>query len=328
MKNKQFISAVMAVAMVATSMTAFSAFADDDKEGNHMSDAIPVSFGKELTDQQLYRLDDDWYSFSLDTTSKVHLYTKFNFYQEYNGTYYEIVDADNDYKTIFKSENLKPVKWDKDFYLPAGNYFIHVCSESQNFSANYDMNVTVATPEEDSFDALSNNNLGNASAIKFDTEYTGHLYDNDEVDYYTFNLAEEGMVTLNLDSSMDNVDWKIYNSDKVAVEEGTFSKSDNNEEDSGISAKKSYIMTAGTFTIGIMKNDKSEKAYGNYTLKLDYLKDYNNYHASGVFACADINKDGFIDAGDATVVLSYYAYLSTGGKESDLNVWYNTEFAE
>ena len=136
------------------------------------------------------------------------------------------------------------------------------------------------------------------------------------------------MVTINFDSSLDDVDWKIYNSDKEAIEEGTFSKSDNNEADSEISAVKSYVMTAGTFTLGIMKNDTSEKSYGNYTLKLDYLKDYNNRAVSGAFACVDVTKDGFIDARDAGAILSYYAYLSTGGKETDFNVWYETEFNE
>jgi len=37
---------------------------------------------------------------------------------------------------------------------------------------------------------------------------------------------------------------------------------------------------------------------------------------------ADINGDGKIDASDATVILQYYSYLSTGGKD------YLTEFLE
>lgn len=82
-------------------------------------------------------------------------------------------------------------------------------------------------------------------------------------------------------------------------------------------------MTAGTFTLGITKHDT---ACGNYTLNLDYVKDYNNLSVSDAFACADVNKDHLIDSNDATAILAYYAYLSTGGTETDMNIWYNTEF--
>ena len=30
---------------------------------------------------------------------------------------------------------------------------------------------------------------------------------------------------------------------------------------------------------------------------------------------ADVNKDGKIDSKDASLILAYYSYLSTGGKE-------------
>ncbi|MBD5159961.1 MAG: hypothetical protein HDT23_06965 [Ruminococcus sp.] len=336
MKNKQFISAVMAVAMVATSFNAFSAFAvdDPDETGNTMFDADPIAFNKkvdgEFSETYSYgSCDNDWYSFSLDTASKLTIELSSTLVYVI-GTVcpsYEIIDADNDNNVVytfdrFKSQNTNIIA------LPAGNYYIHLASNKRSDTGTYSLRLVNNATTGDSFDALSNNSIGKASTVKFDTEYTGHFYENDTVDYYTFDLAEEGMVTINFDSSFDDVDWKIYNSDKEAVEEGTFSKADNNEKDSDISLKKSYVMTAGTFTIGIMKNAKSEMAYGDYTLKLDYLKDYNNYHASGVFACTDLNHDGMIDAIDSGAILAYYAYLSTGGNEKkvDLNVWCKTYF--
>ncbi|MDE5861489.1 MAG: hypothetical protein K2H28_04775 [Ruminococcus sp.] len=334
MKTKKFISAVMAVAMVASTMTAFSAFAvDPDAIGNGMLNAIPFSFdenNKFTSDAETFwGGDNDWFSFSLDTATKIN--TTIEVKNRSNGGnnakfYLEIIDADNDNTKVFTSKDLVEKTHTLIFYLNTGNYYIHFYTEAVA-EGDYQFQLQKATVE-DSFDALSNNSISKASAVEFDTEYTGHLYDNDEVDYYTFDLAEEGMVTINFDSSLDDVDWKIYNSDKETVEEGTFSKTDNNEADSEISAVKSYVMTAGTFTLGIMKHDASEKSYGNYTLSLDYLKDYNNRAVSGVFACVDVTKDGFIDARDAGAILSYYAYLSTGGKETDFNVWYETEFAE
>lgn len=321
MKTKKFISAVMAVAMVASTMTAFSAFADDDETGNGMIDAVPVSFNQVISGK-LTISDNDWYSFSLDAPSKINITVDISNNNIHTDKYYKIIDADNDDTIVFTSDRLTDTTLRNVVFLSAGNYYIHFLNPSDyNDGCDYSFRL-VNTPAEESFDSRSNNNIGKASAVEFDTEYTGQISANDDADYYTFEVAEEGMVTFNFDGDLENVDWKIYNSDKEAVESGTFSKADT---DDAISAMKSYVMTAGTFTIGITKNDTS---CGNYTLSLDYLKDYNNRAVSGVFACVDVTKDGFIDAGDAGAILSYYAYLSTGGKETDFNVWYETEFAE
>lgn len=320
MKKKKLISAVMAFAMATSAMTAFNAFADEDETGNSKYDAIPISFDEAITKKELKRSDDDWYSFSLDTSCKLNVNIEFDIMVEYDGTYYEIVDADNGYNTVFKSERLKNGSDNRIFYLTAGNYYIHLCSDNLNFSCGYNMQIN-DSPTEDSFDSLSNNNIGKASAIEFDTEYKGQIYDNDNADYYTFDVAEEGMVTINFDGNLDNVDWKLYNNNEDVIQNGTFSKA---ESDDMISAMQSYVMTAGTFTLGITKN--KDESCGNYTLKLDYLKDYNSRTASDAFACMDINKDHLIDANDASAILSYYAYLSTGGTESDMNIWYETIF--
>lgn len=309
----------MATAMVASTMTVFSAFAEDTNEtGNGINDAVPISFNK-VVSGNITNHDNDWYSFSLDTPGKLNITVDIT---NSNNTdkCYEIVDADNNDTTLFTSDNFTNTTLRNVVYLSAGNYYIHFYSGDWA-GCNYDMKI-VNTPTEESFDSKSNNNIGKASAVEFDTEYTGQISANDDADYYTFEVAEEGMVTFNFDGDLENVDWKIYNSDKEAVESGTFSKADT---DDAISAMKSYVMTAGTFTLGITKNGES---CGNYTLSLDYLKDYNNRAVSGVFACVDVTKDGFIDARDAGAILSYYAYLSTGGKETDFNVWYETEFAE
>ena len=36
---------------------------------------------------------------------------------------------------------------------------------------------------------------------------------------------------------------------------------------------------------------------------------------------ADVNFDGMTDARDASLILSYYAYLSSGGTITDMRVW-------
>ncbi len=43
---------------------------------------------------------------------------------------------------------------------------------------------------------------------------------------------------------------------------------------------------------------------------------------------ADINKDGFTDACDSTLILSFYAYLSTNGMETDIEKWLELAYPE
>ncbi|MCM1506030.1 MAG: dockerin type I domain-containing protein [Ruminococcus flavefaciens] len=43
---------------------------------------------------------------------------------------------------------------------------------------------------------------------------------------------------------------------------------------------------------------------------------------------ADINKDGFIDACDSTLVLGFYAYISTNGTETNIENWLDPAYPE
>lgn len=269
MKTKKFISALMAVAMVASTMTTFSAFAvdDPDESGNGILDAIPVSFNRvvseELSKTDSYgSYDNDWYSFSLDTASKLNIQVDASlpFIAGTSNPYYEIIDGDNDNTTVFKLEKIESTN-SNVVYLSAGNYYIHFCSNDRNKTGTYDFKI-VNTPTEESFDSKSNNNIGKASSAEFDTEYAEQISLNDDADYYTFNVAEEGCVTFNFDGDLENVDWKLYDSEEEVVQKGTLSKAGT---DDAISAMKSYVMTAGTFTLGITKHDTS---CGNYTLDL------------------------------------------------------------
>lgn len=341
MKFKKIISAVMTMFMTVSTVTAFSAFADDDETGNDEFSAIEVTSGELMPATGTYAIDigydHDWYKFSLDTPSKVNfsvVLSNVSHYYSKEALFYEIIDHSNDDAVIFKCYDLQPITYKDVIYLSAGDYYIHFADTERRQSCNYKFLIE-STPTEESFESLSNNNIGNASPIEFDKEYIGQISLNDISDYYTFDVAEEGRVDFNFESSssLQNVDWKIYNSENEAVQSGTLTKKGSDDK---ISVTKSYVLTAGTFTLVFEKNKTQnsdsnnviDKSYcGNYTFSLDYIKDYNNIAVSDVFATADVNKDHKIDANDAANILAYYAYLSTGGTETDMNIWMETMFA-
>lgn len=213
MKTKKFISAIMATAMVASTMTAFSAFAVDDPDvtGNSLNTAEPISFN-EIIDgtfsktESFGSCDHDWYSFSLDTASKLNLrlYSTLIYSTGTTEPTLEIIDADNDDNVVFKFDRFQSNN-SRLIYLTAGNYYIHLASNNRSSTGDYSLQL-INTPTEESFDSKSNNNIGNASAVDFGTEYTGQISVNDDADYYTFDLEEEGMVTFTFKGDIENVD--------------------------------------------------------------------------------------------------------------------------
>lgn len=307
MKSKKILSGVLASALLVSAMPSFAAFADDDPTGNTMLTAVDVKFG-ELISEALPSSDHDWYKFTLPSAGKVTITVGSS-----NNANYSFLSVDDEATEL---ESDVTVYGDKFFtyYLTAGDYYIELkCKEIR--SCTYDMQVKF-TPSDVTFDSADNNTIGKAVAVEYDgTAYNGQLSLNDSVDYYTFDVAEKGRVTLKFDSPMEKADWEIYDSEDAQIKRGTFTKKTN---DSGISAKEANIMKPGKYTIAIKNNGDS---YGDYSFSLDYLQNYNDISVSGIIAAADLNEDGTIDSSDASLILAYYAYLQTGGTETDMNKW-------
>lgn len=310
MKFKKILSGVLASALLVSAMPAFSAFAvDTDETGNSILDAVDVKYG-EIISGDLSSNDYDWYKISLPSAGKINI--TLASVANFNGRFH--LYSGNDEATALESNvGLGGTKV-FTYYLTAGDYYICIREPFGVKDSSYDMQVKF-TPSDVTFDSVDNNTIAKAAAVEYDgTVYNGQISFNDSVDYYTFDAAEKGRITLNFDSPMNNVDWEIYDSEKSKIKNGSFSKG---EQDSGISDKEVNIMKEGKYTIAFKKND----SYGDYSFSLDYLKNYNDLSISGIIASADINEDGDITPADASYLLSYYAYLSTGGTEKDINKW-------
>lgn len=307
MKFKKILSGFLASAMLVSAMPAFSASAaDKDPNGNSMLDAVDVTLG-EIISSELTSYDNDWYKITLPSSGKVNMTLERTYrlnYEFFNGND-EAVALDKSEKWLFDTNIIT-------YYLTAGDYYLHLYGNNE--SSPYDMQIKF-TPSDVTFDSVDNNTIAKATDVEYDgTVYNGQLSLNDSIDYYTFNVAEQGRVTLNFDSPMEDVDWEIYDSENSRIKIGSFSKG---KQDSGISAREANIMKPGKYTIAFKKKD----SYGEYSFSLDYLKNYNDTSVSGIIAAADIDGDGAITSADASLVLAYYAYISTGDTETDMNKW-------
>lgn len=311
MKFKKILLGAIASALLVTAMPVFSASAEDtDPSGNNMLTAEEIAYNGIISSELQYN-DNDWYKITVPSAGKV----TFTISTSIESAHYYLYSANDESAPLYDKNGLGN-NLIFTHYLTAGDYYIRLWGGT--YGINYDMQVKFKSSDL-SVENEDNNTLAKAAAVECDgTVYDRQLSLNDSIDYYTFDVAEQGRVTLNFDSPMAKTDWEIYDSEDALIKKGTFQKG---EQDSGISAKEANIMKPGKYTIAF----KSNEDYGTYAFSLDYLQNYNDIAVSGIIAAVDLNEDGEITPLDASLLLSFYAYLSTGGTETDFNKWYAAE---
>ena len=316
--------AVVLAATLAVSALPFnslSAYAEDkDITGNTMFTADEIKLGK-VASGELLGGDNDWYTFTLTEPTKINMVIA-----NQDNYQYQLIDEADDNKVLDSSGNgvIRDASMNKTYYLKAGTYYLRLYSESALiWTPSYDIKLTATPCGLNVPGDGSNNAIGEAAEIELETKYNAQISNNDDIDYFTFNLAKEGRVTFDFAGELGAVDWALYDNEDDLAKHGTYQKKD--EKDSKITVKNSLVLKEGKYTLAVSKNEKAS-SYGPYSFTLNYLEKYNDTAVNGIIAFGDINHDGKIDAKDASATLSYYAYLSTGGTETDMNQWFVDTF--
>ena len=305
------IAALALSSMLTLSALPFSgitAFAEDtDLTGNTMLTADELKFDK-VVSGTIDGVDNDWYSFTITEPSKVNLICQGDAtigYELYDGAHDNSVIDNADLKSIVNT-----------YYLTAGTYYVHLYWAYT--APAYDLKVS-ATPCKLSVPGNgSNNAIGDAAEIELETKYNAQISLNDDIDYYTFDLEKEGSVTFDFAGGLNAVDWALYDNKDDLIKHGIYQKND--EKDSRITKKNNLILKPGKYTVAVGANEKAA-SYGQYTFSFNYVEKYNDTAANGIIAAADLNRDGTINSIDASIILVYYSYCATGGKETDMNKW-------
>ncbi len=150
-----------------------------------------------------------------------------------------------------------------DLYLTGGTYYLAVeYDENLTFSfvANIDPMGESFTETQDS----NNDMFSDASVINLKQKYKGILAKNDDIDYYKFQTAAAGLITLNLTNSTSNtMKYAVYDSSMNPVYTNTL--------ESGSKVSQPVSVKSGDYYFVVTKEDVN-KGTGSYTFSVDYVK--------------------------------------------------------
>ncbi|MDE7363396.1 MAG: hypothetical protein K2N27_00695 [Ruminococcus sp.] len=320
MKLKKIISALTASAVVAAALPVYaglSAFAEDtDETGNTMFTAIEISPDATFSDE-ITQNDEDWYKFTLPTAGKLNLMFSING----NGTVnFLMMDGTEDNNQLTSISNRSGIQR-YTYYLTAGDYYIKF--SPYILTSDYEAKLSF-TPYESTFDGANNNSITKASEIELEKNYSSFIVTADSKDYYTFNLDKDDDIALNFEGDIGAIDWTLYNNKNEEILNGTYKR---DADVSDLITKNNYVsLKSGKYTLAFMQSVESTFPdttyyYGSYNFS---LSEYVDFDANGI-SIGDFNNDGMIDASDASVLLEYYSYLSTGGEEKDMRKWLESQ---
>lgn len=148
----------------------------------------------------------------------------------------------------------------QSIYLTGGEYYLKIDSEdSLSFIASVNSLSESFTETQDA----NNDTIGNAFSVELGKQYKGVLAQNDEIDYFKFNVPAAGTITLSTTNATDNtLKYVIYDSSMNISYNKTLGK--------GQKATELIKLAAGTYYLAIEKNN-SGYGVGSYNFTIDYV---------------------------------------------------------
>ena len=201
-----------------------------------------------------------YYKFSLEQAGKVDLVFDVSA-SAYVGSM-NIKIYDNSQTEIYSDKKYESFSLN-DIYLTGGNYYLMAefhRSTTFSFIANMDSMGESFMETQD-----SNNDISSyASCISLKKKYKGILAQNDDIDYYKFNVPAKGLITLNLtNSTSSTVKYAVYDQSMNPVYTNTVS--------GGYKISQPVSIKNGDYYIAIAKKNVNEGT-GSYTFSIDYTK--------------------------------------------------------
>lgn len=133
-------------------------------------------------------------------------------------------------------------------------------SETFSFVANIDSMGESFTETQDS----NNDMASDASVINLKQKYKGVLAQNDDIDYYKFQVPSAGKVTFNMTNSVSNTArYGFYDQSLSPVYTNTVG--------SGYKVTQPISVKKDTYYLAIAKENVN-KGVGSYTFSIDYTK--------------------------------------------------------
>ena len=180
--------------------------------------------------------------------------------------------VNSDVISISYNSNLGKAYGTDYIYLVAGTYYFRVCSNNYNQSSNYTL-TTSFTPANESFPEsldVNNNIIGNANPISLDTTYNGMLGENDDVDFYKFNVTADA-VTVNLKSEKV-LSFCIYTLTGEEVTSNYYS--DFNSSTNTATTSETISLSSGTYCLKLWRG-YYDKCFYSFSINSPHQHSYN-----------------------------------------------------
>ena len=200
-----------------------------------------------------------YYKFSLNEASRLNFGLERNQWNSninilfYDTSQTEIYNVHNSSRSF----SLEPI------YLTGGDYYMVIRearTESFSFVVNMDSVGESFTETQD-----SNNDMpSDASVISLKKRYKGILAQNDDIDYYRFQIPAAGQITFNMTNSVsDTVKYGVYNQSLNPVY--------TNLVGSGYKVTQPVQVKRGVYYLAIAKEDVN-RGVGSYTFSIDHTQ--------------------------------------------------------
>ncbi len=268
---------------------------------NTLASASHVDVNKEYTGQFAYNEHFDCYEFEIERSG----FVKFHLETAMKRILFEAYAFDSDseeYKNLYiKTPPFYDINdgiMEEEIYLNAGKYGIRLSRETNGLTGVYNFTIDY-TDMEESFSESGwgeNNSFDTASPIELNKTCKGQLSKNDECDYYKFTIDEPFLACLTYSGNPEGS--RVYFYTDTTTEFTHFSNY-------GEEAKEEFYLSGGTYYIKAEKIQPQRT--GTYSLTMD------------VYTLGDVNRDGNVDAVDASLVLSAYATAAVNGGDNGLN---------
>ena len=180
--------------------------------------------------------------------------------------------VNSDVISISYNSNLGKAYGTDYIYLVAGTYYFRVCSNNYNQSSNYTL-TTSFTPANESFPEsldVNNNIIGNANPISLDTTYNGMLGENDDVDFYKFNVTADA-VTVNLKSEKV-LSFCIYTLTGEEVTSNYYSRF--NSSTNTATTSETISLSSGTYCLKLWRG-YYDKCFYSFSINSPHQHSYN-----------------------------------------------------
>ncbi len=234
--------------------------------GNSMSSATGISTGTTYNGSLTASNTIDYYRFSIGSSGRITLTASAGMAY----IYYYIYDSSGKqvwYTDPYWNSTTQMISTNETIDLTKGTYYFTVKQRSSSYTGNYSFQLSFSSAAE-SFTETgdgTDNSMSNANAINVNTDYKGQIADNDDRDFYRFNLASSGRITFTASAGMAYINYYIYDS---AGEEIWDIAPYWNSSTEIISTDETIDLTQGTYYFAVKR--RGESYTGNYSFRLQF----------------------------------------------------------